>query len=191
MKAGKVLKTFAVSSLLVGAALAGPDPSTTVSTQPNPVIKGNTSGAGEREIYMDYHIYDHHYYSRSSLRGKYPLLIIDSNRRPCRGSYGLSAYCLRNPRFKITEGNLGDLFISSMSTPLVYQDGDFLGYDTRVFMYMIKNRSCVKGVLIHDGGSKSGKLCAGYIAIWYKDDYYIYTIARREFSDFFIFIPDP
>jgi len=196
MKGSKVLKTFIIGSLLVGAALAGPNPSTTVSTQPNPVIKGNTSG---REIYMDYQLYDHRYYSRRDLSGNLPLLIIDSKRRSCgvrfgvrfRNSYGLNTYCLKNPRFKITEGNLGDLFLNSISPPKIYRSG-YWGlaltyYD--YYTYAIKDRNCVKGVLIHDDGSRSGKLCVGYIdRVYVVNDYYKDYIA---FADVFVFIPDP
>jgi len=190
MRGSKVLKTFAVSSLLVGAALAGPNPSTTVSTQPNPVIKGNTSRAGEREIHMHNMIYDPYYYSRpwgyTRRAGYHPYIIHDANIGCYRGRRYL---CLRNPRFKITEGNLGDLFVSytsGISRIAISYCTDYF-YNTYCEKYYIRGQICVKGVLIHDGGSRSGKLCVG------EYHNYIPWIYNRSavHAGPYVFIPDP
>jgi len=188
MKGSKVLKTFIIGSLLVGPALAGPSPSTTVSTQPNPMIKSNSNG--EREIYMGgqyfaggwYRVYDWLYsdgrwYNNYSYGHAY--VIIDTARQGCIWRISkpdiytvFRTVCLRNPRFRITEGNLGDLFISSVISNLAvlhenkftksYCEDGMHHEQCYTFHYLVGflwGNPCVKGILIHDGGSIPGKLC--------------------------------
>jgi len=180
MKGSKVLKTFIIGSLLVGPALAGPSPSTTVSTQPNPMIKSNSNG--EREIYMGGQYFAGGWYrlsnSRSNSRG-HAYVIIDTARQGCTWIIhkpNVRTYfrtvCLRNPRFRITEGNLGDLFISSVISNLaVLHENKFTEsycvdgmhheqcYTFHYLVGFLWGNPCVKGILIHDGGSIPGKLC--------------------------------
>ena len=125
----------------------------------------------------EYYIYNSHGHA---------YVIIDTARQECTSEIynpNVRTYfrtvCLRNPKFKITEGNLGDLFISSVRGDLVgvlhnnkiyryyyhyfYDPDSCWGcVETEVSEYLIKfswSNPCVKGILIHDGGSIPGKLC--------------------------------